>query len=151
MVWTGVRVQPPGASPMVTLDLADLGDITAEPTDPAPSIARAELLTGLDADAVELLLAKPVEPLINVQIRHLGGALAEPGGGAGASGAYMFVALEQFRRHLKNREIYAQSSTRYRNPQAGLLDGAVWAAAKTDVGLARRARCAARLPCRHPG
>ncbi|WP_440074089.1 FAD-binding protein [Streptosporangium sp. OZ121] len=117
-VWIN-RLQPPGASPMVTLDLAylgeaaqgedllarldkiegaisdsrgvvplaDLGDITAEPTDPVPSIARAELLTGLDADAVELLLAKPVEPLINVQIRHLGGALAEPGGGAGASGA----------------------------------------------------------------
>ena len=61
--------------------VADLGDITAEPTDPAPSIARAELLTGLDSDAVELLLAKPVEPLINVQIRHLGGELAEPGGG----------------------------------------------------------------------
>ncbi|MGW5685552.1 FAD-binding protein [Nonomuraea sp. NPDC003754] len=117
-VWIN-RLQPPGAPPMVTLDLAylgeaaqaedllaridkiegaisdsrgvvpvaDLGHIAAEPTDPAPSIARAELLTGLDADAVELLLAKPVEPLINLQIRHLGGALAEPGGGAGASGA----------------------------------------------------------------
>ncbi|MBG0821136.1 FAD-binding protein [Planomonospora sp. ID91781] len=117
-VWIN-RLRPPGAPPMVTLDLAylgeaaqgedllarldriegaisdsrgvvpvaDLGDIAAEPTDPAPSITRAELLTGLDADAVELLLAKPVEPLINVQIRHLGGALAEPGGGAGASGA----------------------------------------------------------------
>ncbi|MFB4291926.1 FAD-binding oxidoreductase [Nonomuraea sp. ATR24] len=117
-VWIN-RFQPPGAPPMVTLDLAylgeaaraedllarlgkiegalsdsrgvvplaELGGITAEPTDPAPSIARAELLTGLDADAVERLLAKPVEPLINVQIRHLGGALAEPGGGAGASGA----------------------------------------------------------------
>ncbi|MEU7988741.1 FAD-binding oxidoreductase [Streptosporangium canum] len=117
-VWIN-RLQPPGAPPMVTLDLAylgesaqgedllvridkiegaisdsrgvvpvaDLGAIAAEPTDPAPSITRAELLTGLDADAVELLLAKPVQPLINVQIRHLGGALAEPGGGAGASGA----------------------------------------------------------------
>ncbi|NUW47070.1 FAD-binding oxidoreductase, partial [Nonomuraea rhodomycinica] len=117
-VWIN-RLQPPGAPPMVTLDLAylgepaqaeqllarvdklggalfdsrgvvpvaDLGAIAAEPTDPAPSIARAELLTGLDADAVELLLAKPVEPLINLQIRHLGGALAEPGAGAGASGA----------------------------------------------------------------
>ncbi|MFI6920729.1 FAD-binding protein [Nonomuraea spiralis] len=117
-VWIN-RFQPPGAPPMVTLDLAylgetaqgedllrrldkiegaisdnrgvvpvaDLGRITAEPTDPVPSITRAELLTGLDADAVDLLLAKPVEPLINLQIRHLGGALAEPGGGAGASGA----------------------------------------------------------------
>ncbi|GLY86949.1 FAD-binding oxidoreductase [Actinoallomurus iriomotensis] len=117
-VWIN-RLQPPGASPMVTLDLAylgeaaqgedllvrldkiegpisdsrgvvpiaDLGAITAEPTDPAPAITRAELLTGLDTDAVELLLAKPVEPLISAQIRHLGGALSEPGGGAGASGA----------------------------------------------------------------
>ncbi|MEU1392795.1 MULTISPECIES: FAD-binding oxidoreductase [unclassified Nonomuraea] len=117
-VWIN-RLQPPGAPPMVTLDLAYLGEaaqaqdlltrldkidgaisdtrgpvpvaglgtIAAEPTDPAPSITRAELLTGLDTDAVELLLAKPVAPLINVQIRHLGGALAEPGGGTGASGA----------------------------------------------------------------
>ncbi|MEV4370170.1 FAD-binding oxidoreductase [Nonomuraea sp. NPDC049637] len=117
-VWIN-RLQPPGAPPMVTLDLAylgeaaqgadllaridkiedaisdsrgvvpvaDLGVISAEPTGPVPSIARAELLTGLDADAVELLLAKPIEPLVNVQIRHLGGALAEPDGGAGASGA----------------------------------------------------------------
>ncbi|QKG18591.1 FAD-binding oxidoreductase [Actinomadura verrucosospora] len=117
-VWIN-RFQPPGAPPMVTLDLAylgeaaqaqdllvrldkiegaisdsrgavavaDLGTITVEPTDPTPSISRAELLTGLDADAVELLSAKPLDPLINLQIRHLGGALAEPGDGAGASGA----------------------------------------------------------------
>ncbi|MEV5554704.1 FAD-binding protein [Nonomuraea wenchangensis] len=117
-VWVN-RLQPPGAPPMVTLDLAylgeagkgedllvridkiegaisdsrgvvpvaDLGAIAAEPTAPAPSIARAELLTGLDADAVERLLAKPVAPLVNVQIRHLGGTLAEPGGEAGAGGA----------------------------------------------------------------
>lgn len=116
-VWIN-RLQPPGAPPMVTLDLAylgeaaqgedlmarigriegaisdnrgvvpiaDLGDIAAEPAGPVPSIARSELLTGLDADAVELLLAKPVQPLVNMQIRHLGGALAEPGEGAGASG-----------------------------------------------------------------
>ncbi|MFC4912000.1 FAD-binding oxidoreductase [Actinomadura gamaensis] len=116
-VWIN-RYQPPGAPPMVTLDLAylgeaaraadllarigkidgavsdsrgvvpiaDLGTITAEPVDPVPSLAHAELLTGLDADAVELLLAKPVEPLINIQIRHLGGALADPDGKAGASG-----------------------------------------------------------------
>ncbi|SDK95853.1 FAD/FMN-containing dehydrogenase [Nonomuraea maritima] len=117
-VWV-YRLQPPGAPPMVTLNLAclgevgqaedllaridkigdaisdsrsvvpvvDLGAIAAEPTAPAPAIARAELLTGLDADAVERLLAKPVEPLINLEIRHLDEALAEPGGGAGASGA----------------------------------------------------------------
>ncbi|MER5325964.1 hypothetical protein [Streptosporangium roseum] len=48
-------------------------------------------------------------------------------------------------RHLKNREIYAEASTRYRNPQARLLDGAVWAAVKTDVlttsGLPKSPMC----------
>ena len=38
-------------------------------------------------------------------------------------GAYIFCVLEQFCRHLKHREIYAETSTRYRNPQARLLDG----------------------------
>ncbi|MEV4252708.1 FAD-binding oxidoreductase [Spirillospora sp. NPDC049652] len=117
-VWIN-RFQPPGAPPVVTLDLAylgeaaqaeellvridklggaisdsrgtvpvaDLGRITAEPTDPVPSMTRAELLTALDTDAVELLLAKPLDPLINMQIRHLGGALSEPGPEAGAGGA----------------------------------------------------------------
>ncbi|WP_339153553.1 FAD-binding oxidoreductase [Actinomadura luteofluorescens] len=117
-VWFN-RFQPPGAPPMVTLDLAylgeaaraqdllvrldkiegaisdsrgvvpiaDLGAISPEPTDPTPSISRVELLTGLGADAGELLVSKPLEPLINLQIRNLGGALTEPGLGAGASGA----------------------------------------------------------------
>jgi TnpA family transposase len=48
-------------------------------------------------------------------------------------GAYIACVLEQFCRHLKNREIYAEASIRYRNPQARLLDGATWAAVKTDV------------------
>ena len=38
--------------------------------------------------------------------------------------------LEQFCRHLKHREIYAETSTRYRNPQARLLDGQEWEAVK---------------------
>jgi len=48
-------------------------------------------------------------------------------------GAYIFCVLEQFCRHLKHREIYAETSTRYRNPQARLLDGAEWEAVKDDV------------------
>ena len=34
-------------------------------------------------------------------------------------GAYIFCVLEQFCRHLKHREIYAETSTRYRNPRRG--------------------------------
>src|SRR5271165_2517139 len=53
--------------------------------------------------------------------------------GAVDRGAYIFCVLEQFCRHLKHREIYADASTRYRNPQARLLDGAEWEAVKDDV------------------
>jgi FAD/FMN-containing dehydrogenase len=66
--------------------VANLGDITAEPTDPSPGRSRAELLTGLGDAAVEALLGKPIEPLIGLQVRHLGGALAAAGPGAGPSG-----------------------------------------------------------------
>ena len=37
-----------------------------------------------------------------------------------------FCVLEQFWRHLKRREIYADASTRWRNPQARLLAGEAW-------------------------
>ncbi|MFC4116331.1 FAD-binding oxidoreductase [Nonomuraea zeae] len=66
--------------------VADLGDITAEPTDPAPGRSRAELLTGLDDAAVATLLDTPLEPLLAVQLRHLGGALAVNRPEAGPSG-----------------------------------------------------------------
>ncbi|MEW9550596.1 FAD-binding oxidoreductase [Nonomuraea sp. NPDC050783] len=66
--------------------VANLGDITAEPTDPTPGRSRAELLTRLDETAVAPLLEQPVAPLIAVQVRHLGGALAAERPGAGPSG-----------------------------------------------------------------
>ena len=47
--------------------------------------------------------------------------------------AYAFCVLEQFWRHLKRREIYADASARWRNPQARLLAGPAWAAARDDV------------------
>ncbi|WP_405485614.1 FAD-binding oxidoreductase [Nocardia sp. NBC_00511] len=64
------------------LSVAEIGAITAEPTAPSPSISRAELLTEIDDDAVKALLQSPVAPLINIQVRHLGGALARPTAGA---------------------------------------------------------------------
>ena len=48
--------------------------------------------------------------------------------------AYTFCVLEQFWRHLKRREIYADASTRWRNPQAQLLD-------RRGVGGDPRATC----------
>lgn len=60
------------------ISVADLGSITAEPTDPAPGQSRTELLTRLDDTALAALLDEPIAPLMAVQIRHLGGALARP-------------------------------------------------------------------------
>jgi TnpA family transposase len=47
--------------------------------------------------------------------------------------AYAFCVLERFWRALKRREIYADASTRWRNPQAELLDGAPWKAIRSDA------------------
>ncbi|MFC9893747.1 FAD-binding oxidoreductase [Nocardia sp. NPDC127579] len=69
------------------LSVAEIGAITAEPTDPSPAVSRAALLTGLDAAGLESVLAEPVAPLMAIQIRHLGGALARTRDGGGARGA----------------------------------------------------------------
>ncbi|MGW4242295.1 FAD-binding oxidoreductase [Nocardia sp. NPDC004722] len=61
---------------------SNLGAVTSEPADPGYGLLRSELLTGLDERAVDVLFAEPIEPLIGVQVRQLGGALAEPSAGA---------------------------------------------------------------------
>lgn len=75
--------------------VAELGAITDEPTAPSAGISRAELLTGFDADTVAALLAEPIAPLLNVQVRHLGGALRQvsaspPGALTEPYGVYLF-------------------------------------------------------------
>src|SRR5258708_35352543 len=53
--------------------------------------------------------------------------------GAVSRHAYAFCVLEQFWRHLRRRDIWADASTRWRNPQARLLEGDAWQAARADV------------------
>ncbi|GAA2028815.1 FAD-binding oxidoreductase [Catenulispora yoronensis] len=55
----------------------EIGTITNDPVDPGPSVSRAELFGRFDAGVVATLLAEPIDPLLAVQVRHLGGALAE--------------------------------------------------------------------------
>lgn len=74
------------------LPVAGLGSICAEPTDPTPGAGRAELLTGLDDAVADVLLADPIDPLISVQVRHLGGALSHPSGGAAGRFAEPYLA-----------------------------------------------------------
>jgi len=53
--------------------------------------------------------------------------------------AWTFCVLTAFHRHLKRREIYAEASTRWRDPRAQLLAGDKWDRAKgaalTDLQL----------------
>lgn len=60
------------------MPVSELGGITAEPTDPGAGLPRGELLTRLDDTVAKTLLAKPIDPLLSVQIRHLGGAFTRP-------------------------------------------------------------------------
>ncbi|MFC4113129.1 FAD-binding oxidoreductase [Nonomuraea zeae] len=60
------------------MPLTDLGSITAEPTTPGHGLSHGDLLTTLDDVTAKALLATPIDPLLSVQIRHLGGALAHP-------------------------------------------------------------------------
>ena len=63
----------------------------------------------------------------------------ERGDGLVDRNAYVFCVLEAFHRHLRRREIYAPASSRWRDPNAALLDGPAWEAVResvlTDLGL----------------
>ncbi len=75
---------------MGEVPLAELGSIADEPTEPMPGLQRSALLTHLDDDTIDGLVAvvgaDSGSPLPIVQIRHLGGAFAETAQGGGAHG-----------------------------------------------------------------
>jgi hypothetical protein len=74
------------AAPVV-IDLMDeitpgaIGDVAAEPTEPMPAMEQSSLLTSLDDEAIDALVAavgdRTTCPLTIIQIRGLGGAFAE--------------------------------------------------------------------------
>ncbi|WP_182904424.1 FAD-binding oxidoreductase [Microbispora sp. H13382] len=84
------RIPEPVFDTRGRMPVANLADICAEPTDPTPALLRSELITGLgDADAAAMLAAAgpgTIAPLAYVQIRHLGGALAQVDEKGGACG-----------------------------------------------------------------
>jgi hypothetical protein len=58
---------------------------------------------------------------------------AHADGGAVNWHAYAYCVLAQFWRHLKRRDSYAGASTKWRNPQAQLLEGKAWQAIRADM------------------
>lgn len=141
------------------LSPAEIGAITAEPTDPAPAIGRTELLTDLGDAVIKTLIDEPVAPLANIQIRHIGGALARTRPDGGARGpvtepylAYLLgLGLPQLADAVRGRRdeivdaLGAHSSGR--KPFTFLSAGESAAAAFDDATLARlRALKQARDP-----
>lgn len=72
------RLPAPLSDTRRPMSAADLGGITAEPTDPGTGQFRGELLTELSGETIAALLDEPISPLMTVQIRHLGGTFAKP-------------------------------------------------------------------------
>ncbi|GAA0380226.1 oxidoreductase [Acrocarpospora corrugata] len=72
------------------MDIADLGDICAEPTEPTTALLHTELFARFDEETASALLAAAgpgtVAPLAVLQVRHLGGALSRPAETHGACG-----------------------------------------------------------------
>jgi FAD/FMN-containing dehydrogenase len=60
------------------LRIEEIGSIANEPAAPTPSRYRATLLTSLDDGVLQTLATAPIDPLVNIQVRHLGGALSQP-------------------------------------------------------------------------
>ncbi|GAB3989043.1 FAD-binding oxidoreductase [Actinoallomurus acanthiterrae] len=128
------------------LPVADLGSITAEPTDPGPGRSRAELLTGLTDEVAAALLERPIDPLLSVQLRHLGGALARPSDTAAGHldepyALYLFGVPGQNGDAVRDRQHHiAEALTAYttgRKPFTMLAPGERAASAFTPQTLAR--------------
>lgn len=72
------RVPGPCVINVAPLPISRIGEIAAEPTDPTPALFWGEWLDNVDDTTIEFLFDTATPPLINAQIRHLGGALAAP-------------------------------------------------------------------------
>ncbi|MCA1679020.1 MAG: Tn3 family transposase, partial [Actinobacteria bacterium] len=88
-----------------------------------PELLRSRKLSSADVDG----------SLVGGSWKRL--VFAAPGlpDGAVDKNAYVFCVLTAFHRHLKRREIYANASTRWRDPRAQLLAGDAWRTAKPAV------------------
>ena len=82
-----------------TLQPGDVGTVCEEPLDPAPAVTGVTSLNGLDERAIDTILdaaGTPACGLLQVQLRHLGGAMRTPSTRAACErigAAYSLMAL----------------------------------------------------------
>ncbi len=81
LLWSLRDAAPVVMDMMGEITPSQVGDVAAEPTDPMPVMESSMLLTSLDDEAIDALIAAVGDrntcPLAIVQIRGLGGAFAE--------------------------------------------------------------------------
>lgn len=97
----------------------------------APVLAAMQLVAALLRGRRKLTVEDVDETLVSGSWKRL--VFGSPPDGTVDKNAYVFCVLTQFHRHLKRRDIYAEASTRWRDPRAALLDGEAWANAKDSV------------------
>lgn len=122
------------------MSVAELGTITAEPTDPSPGMSRGELLAHLDDSAVAALLDRPISPLMTVQIRHLQGALAQP------SDSPHGALTEPYAIYMFGSPSSESASAEIARRQAALADALPTTGRKPITFLNRAENLAAALP-----
>jgi len=88
-----------------------------------PALLRSRKLTSADVDG----------SLIHGSWKRLVFGAPPDADGTVDRNAYVFCVLTQFHRYLKRREIYANASSRWRDPRAQLLAGDAWKNAKDSV------------------
>jgi FAD/FMN-containing dehydrogenase len=83
-----VRDLGPAIDTFAVVPPVELGDLAMDPPDPMPFASAHQLLDELSAETVDRLVdaagAESGAPLVMVQLRHMGGALARVAPGAGA-------------------------------------------------------------------
>jgi hypothetical protein len=86
-----LRALDPVDDTIRTIPAQALIDLHMDPPQPVPGAGDGLLLSGLDAAAIEAVVriagAPGPSPLVNVELRHLGGALGRPRPGHGALGS----------------------------------------------------------------
>jgi FAD/FMN-containing dehydrogenase len=86
-----LRAAGPVMDTFATTPIAALGELHADPPEPVPGLGHGVLLDDLSAEAIGALVrvagAGSGSPLLSVELRHVGGALARPQPGHGALGA----------------------------------------------------------------
>jgi hypothetical protein len=82
------RVSPPVLDTVGMMPAAGLCRLHGDPEGPTAGMAHHTLLSGMPPELIDVLVevagADSASPLVSVEVRHLGGALADPPPGAGA-------------------------------------------------------------------